>query len=71
MSKRVILIGQRCEKLWQELYPTNFFGFHRIDDKRPQARKAIIGKVAKEFDETPSMVDKLWDDYRELERDTA
>ena len=70
-GKVALKIGLRCEKLWQELYEHNHFGFHRIDDKRPQARKAIIRKVAVEFGETPRMVDKLWDDYRRWLDDTA
>ena len=70
-GKVALKIGLRCEKLWQELYEHNHFGFHRIDDKRPQARKAIIRKVAEEFGESPRMVDKLWDDYRRWLRDTA
>jgi hypothetical protein len=74
-----VKIGQRCESLWREAWgqnerralsqPRDAKGFHRIAVKRPQARKRILLQVAAEFQETPRMVERLWDDYREFEKD--
>ena len=52
-------------------YEHNHFGFHRIDDKRPRSRQRILHQVAVEFGEKEWLVEKLWKDYRELERATA
>ena len=71
VGKRALLIGQRCEVLWREAYPSNFAGMHLFGDKRPRARKRIIRQVVAEFGETPRMIERLWADYRRLEKDLA
>jgi hypothetical protein len=62
-------IGQRCEVLSREAYKTNLAGMHWIGDKRPRAHKRIMRQVAEEFGETIPMVERLWKEYRRLERD--
>lgn len=64
IGRRALAIGQRCEELWREADKNRWRGA-----KRPRERKRIIAQVAAEFGETPRMTDKLWDEYRLLERD--
>jgi hypothetical protein len=70
IGRLAIKVGQRCEELWHKSYKTNFFGFHEIGEKRPRTRKRIIQQVADEFDLTPRMVERLWEDWRRVLVDT-
>ena len=53
IGRRALKIGQRCETI-------------RRETKKPH--KVILFEVATEFDERESMVERLWKDYRRLER---
>jgi hypothetical protein len=70
IGKLVLKIGQKCEVLWREAYTTNTAGMHWEGEKRPRAHKTIVRKVVAESGQTPRMVERLWKDYRRLEKDT-
>jgi hypothetical protein len=66
---RPLKIGLLCEMLWRKSYKSNFIGFHWIGEKRPRSRKRIIAFVARRCNETPSMVERLWDEFRRFRSD--